>query len=75
LSRRPCKKLGLRIPVFVMRRFFNYLGDYSCGIEIHHGAGDHPLHSVTMHFDHAAEAAGAYRALQVMFGSRSEGTR
>lgn len=50
-----------------MRRFFSFLGGGRCGgIEIADRQNS-TLHSVTIHFDTAAEASGFYRSLQKVY--------
>lgn len=67
---RPHKLPGLRIPVHVMRRFFNLMGGGRCvGIEVAHRGS---IHGVTIHFDTAAEASGFYRSLQAIYELGSE---
>lgn len=64
---RPATQGGQRIPVHIMRRFFNYLIGKCLGIEI---ATRGDLHSVTIHFGSGAEASGFYRALHALYDLR-----
>lgn len=67
---RPHKLPGLRIPVHVMRRFFNLMGGGRCvGIEVAHRGS---IHGVTIYFDTDAEASGFYRSLQAIYELGSE---
>lgn len=62
---RPWKRADARIPVHIMRRFFNYLNAKCVGIEIAHRG--ETIHSVTAHFNTSAEASGFYRALEAIY--------
>lgn len=63
---RPHKRMGIRLPVHMLRRFFNYLGDGRCaGIEIVN-RGEH-YHVVSISFDTAVGAHTFYRALHDIY--------